>query len=710
MTPASSPAPSSSLVTPEVVLASVIGGILCVLLFPLPPVILDLLLVLNISLAVMLMLMMFYLENPLDLSGFPSLLLVMTLFRLSLNVASTKLILLDGQAGAVIQAFGQSVVGNNYLVGTVVFLILVMIQFIVITKGAGRIAEVAARFTLDAMPGKQMSIDADLNAGIIDEDEARSRRQRISDEAEFYGAMDGASKFVKGDAVAGLAITAVNILGGLAVGVMQQGMRLTDALQTYTILTIGDGLVSQIPALIISVASGILVTKTASNDFLGRHLQKQLLRRPEPLYLGGIMLIGLGVVPGLPLLPFAVMGGLCLLVGRRLSETAKAGPGGGANQPGGHGRPAAAGGVPALPGGGSPDEPPAKVAMLPPMQLEIGFSLVPLVDEQRGGDLVSRISMIREQVQEEFGFLVPSVSVQDNLELANNEYRVLLHGLERARGQIYPGSHLAIDSGGSTEPLEGVQVTEPAFGYDAYWIRPSRADAAEARGYTVVNPETVIATHLTKIIREHAGELLSRQEVSEMLEQLKEQAPSIVEDVSPETLPLAVVHRVLQHLLREQVPIHDISTVLETLTDHINQSKDPVVLGEFCRQALASRLIACCVDPAGTLHALTLNPELEEEIQRTITPGQGVGSMDMAPARASAICETIQQALMEQAMNLEADPVLIVSPLVRYHLHQLLARRTPDLRVLSYGEILDDVPLAVHNVIQMSQAKEAIPA
>lgn len=685
----------------DVALAMFVGMILVTLLLPLPTLILDLLLVLNISIALFVLLLMFYLGRPLEFSSFPALLLILTLYRLSLNVASTKLILLNANAGNVIQAFGEFVVGNNYVVGAVVFVILVIIQFLVVTKGSGRVAEVAARFTLDAMPGKQMSIDADLNAGIIDEGEAKRRRAELANEAEFYGAMDGASKFVKGDAIAGVAITIINILGGLAIGVFQHGMTAGSALQTYTVLTIGDGLVTQIPALIISISAGILVTRVADSDRLGRHISQQVLRRPEPLFLCGISLIILAVLPGLPLLPFGMLGAGALTAAFIIVKAPPPAEAGAGTAASGEAAGELAGGEanPQLPAANDAQAV-ERMPKVNPMCVEIGFGLITLVDQRSDDNLVERIGMIRQQIQDELGFCIPPISVQDNLELGNNEYRVLVRGLERTRGTVQPGSQLAINPGDVTGAIEGVRTTDPAFGFDAVWINPRRVEAAEAKGYTVVECTSVIATHVTEIVTRHAADLLSRQTVSELIELAKETDKAAVEELVPQQLSVGVVHRVLQYLLNERVPIHDLPVILETLADYAGQTKDPLTLCEFCRQALRGHIVSLHAAEDGTLHALILAPEVEEEIKQAVGPG-GSGITGLDPQRVEQLVEGIGACAERTQQQTDAMPALVVSPGIRPHLYRLIERRLPETAVLSFAEVADDVNLQLADTVRL---------
>ncbi len=689
----------------DVVFAFFTVGILFILLFPLPQIILSLLLVLNVSISLLLLLLIFYIKRSLEISAYPTILLVLTLFRLALNVATTKLILLEGNAGSVVEAFGRFVIGNNYIVGAVIFLILVVINFIVIVKGSSRIAEVAARFTLDAMPGKQMSIDSDLNAGIIDEAEAKRKREDLSKESEFYGAMDGASKFVTGDAIAGIVITVINILGGIALGVIQLGMPVVEAMQRYTILTIGDGLLSQIPALLISVSAGMLVSKTAyEGGGTGTHLFTQFFSRHEPLFICGVMLLVIAVLPGFPFIPFIVMATLSFAMGSYIMnrrKEAEATASATLSPVGGKG-----GDMKALPEGGAKGlSAPAdnELPKVNPMTLEVGFSLVSLVDPNQDGDLVDRISLIRKQVKEEMGFLIPPISIQDNISLGNNEYRILVRGLERARGMVHPGSHLAINPGDATGRIEGMKTKDPAFGFDAIWIAQGRVDAAEAMGYTVVDASSVITTHVTKVVKDYASDLLTRQDVSNMLEKVKQSNETVVSELVPGLLSIGVIHRVLQKLLDEHVPIHDLPAILEVLSDYASQTRDPVILCEFARQALKGHIISRFLGEDRTLYCITLDPRLEEEIQTSISQGAGGGIMTLAPERALEIIESIRNVFNEaSSQSGTSDVVLLASPLIRLHLFRMIERKIDNLAVLSYSEISDDVPLKVLGTVRCS--------
>jgi len=670
--------------------------VIFLLVFKLPPLMLDLLLVVSISIGFLILLLTIYIDSPMQLSSFPAILLVVTLFRLGLNVASTKLILLDGQAGQVIDTFGNFVIRGNYVVGAVIFLILVMIQFKVIVAGSGRIAEVSARFTLDAMPGKQMSIDADLNAGIIDEKEAQEKREALNEEAAFFGSMDGANKFVKGDVMAGLIITSINLIGGLIVGTLMNGMPIQEALKTYTVLTIGDGLVSQIPSLVISMSAGVLVTRSSGKGALGTQISSEMFSHAAPLYICSAILATMAILPGLPFFPFAVLATAIGIAGKIASSNAikkkqeeeKALEVNAELEDPGTGLAPA---TPGAPNSGSK----SFVKPVNPMALEIGFSLVPLVDTSQDGDLIERIGNIRRQIYDEMGFRIPPISVNDNIEIGNNEYRIMIRGLERARGQVHVGSHLAINPGDVMEQIEGIRTVDPAFGFDAVWINPKRVDAAESAGYTVVDAASVITTHITKLVRDYAPEMLSRQDTSILIDAVKETATAVVEELIPDRLTLGVIHRVLQHLLAEQVPIHDIPVILETMSDFADQTKDPLVLSEFCRQALKGHITGQLLSDSNALFAITLQPELESIINDSIDKNQGLGIMNMAPDQANAIVQQIIQVYENLRESYESDLSLLVSPLIRYHISQLISRKVPELAVLSYSEISDDLPVEI---------------
>jgi flagellar biosynthesis protein FlhA len=678
----------------DVALAIAVLGILAVMLVPLPPLLLDLLLTGNLALSLLTLLIGMYILRPLDFSVFPSLLLLLTLFRLSLNVASTRLILLHGSegtqaAGEVIHAFGLFVVGGSYVVGAVVFLILVIIQFVVITKGAGRIAEVAARFTLDAMPGKQLAIDADLNAGLISESDARTRRREIAREADFYGAMDGASKFVRGDAVAGIIITGVNSVGGLIIGVVQQHMDIFDALANYTLLTIGDGLVTQIPALIVSTAAGIVVTRAATDTELAATFTLQFAGHHRALLISSATLLMLGLIPGLPKFPFLLLAavmGVIAYGGFKESRRSAA--------------PAAAAAPTAAAAGPEKVE---KLLALDPLELEVGYSLIPLVDPGQGGDLLDRVRLVRRQFATDVGFVVPPVRIRDNLHLAPNAYGVKVRGLVVSQGEILPGHFLAMNPGTATEAIPGVPTTEPTFGLPAQWITAAERERAQVLGYTVVDPSSVITTHLTETIRRHARDLLGRQEVQALIDVLKPSHPSVVESLVPALLPLGTVQKVLQNLLAEGVSIRDLALILEVVADAAPSTKDPVVLTEFARQALGRTICRSLAAADGTLKVFTLSPALEQVLADALAEGDQGRYLALDPRTAQRVIESIAQTVGK--VSLEGTPVILCSPAVRPHLRRLTERYLPHLAMLSYNEIGNDVTL---KAVAMVEAADAV--
>jgi flagellar biosynthesis protein FlhA len=687
-------APTGELVVPLALVAVVV-----IMVIPLPAMLIDLLLAVSISLALTILMVSMYTQKPLEFSTFPSVLLVVTLFRLALNVASTRLILLHGHEGAgagghVIQAFGNFVVGGSYVVGVVVFLILVVINFAVITKGAGRIAEVAARFTLDAMPGKQLAIDADLNSGLITESEARARRRAIEAEADFYGAMDGSSKFVRGDAVAGLVITAINIIGGFFIGVIQQGTDIQTAAQTYTILTIGDGLVSQLPALLISTAAGIIVTRAASGEALGSEVTGQLFTSPRVLWTVTGILGGFALLPGLPFVPFVLMalaaGGLATSSGGTTASTTS---------------PAA----PGLPAARAKDERPETLLALDLMEIEVGFELVPLVDGsvgapgQGGGDLIERIRGLRRTLALEMGFIVPPVHIRDNLQRKPSEYAILLKGIEIARGEVRSGCLLAINPGTVTAPVTGIPTREPAFGLEALWISPQDRERAQIAGYTVVDGGTVIITHLTEVIRRNAHELLGRQEVQQLLDAVAKSRPKVVEELVPQQLTVGGVQKVLQGLLREGVSVRDLPTILETLADHAPRTKDSDALTEHARQALGRAITKRLEGPDGTLALVTLSAMTERMLLEAIHRGEDGATLALEPV----LAQRLLGRLGEWAEKLSAQqlaPALLCGATLRPHLRRLVERYLPGLAVVSPGEIASGVRVKSMGVVTLDEA------
>ncbi|MCP4724340.1 MAG: flagellar biosynthesis protein FlhA [bacterium] len=659
----------------DILLAVGVIGMLVFMVIPLPKWTLDLLLSFNITFSVTVLIVSLYLVNPLDFAVFPGLLLIMTLFRLSLNVASTRLILGQADAGDVIQAFGSYVVRGNYVVGFIIFIILVLINFLVIVKGSGRIAEVAARFTLDAMPGKQMAIDADLNAGILSDDEARSRRQEISKEAEFHGAMDGAAKFVKGDAIAGLIITGVNILAGFFIGLVQLDMSATEAIQTYSMLTIGDGLVSQIPALIVSTSAGIVVSRAAAEANLGSDLTKQLLAEPKPLFIASGTLMFFGMAPGLPFIPFAVMAGLAGVMGYFSMQSQKEDAQKVVEE------------EPLMP---EPEEKIESYLQVDPLELEIGYGLIPLVDAEQGGDLLGRITTMRKQIAMEMGFIVPPIRIRDNIQLSTNEYVVRNRGNEVSRNEVFPGMMLAMNPGTATSELDGKMTTEPAFGLSAYWIEEDRKEEAELAGYTVVEASAVIATHLMEIIKNNADSILSRQDTKKLIDNMKNDYPAVVDEVIPQ-LSIGAVQKVLQNLLSEKIPIRDLVTILETLADFIPSTRDVTVLTEYVRQSLKHTITQIFVSEDGMIHTLTLDARNEQMIEDSVRQASQAGSsFSIPPDVHQKLIEEISEKI-EEMMSKGYNPLILTSPTVRMHLMSLVEPAIPGIIVLSYGELTSTV-------------------
>ncbi|MFO0966559.1 MAG: flagellar biosynthesis protein FlhA [Gemmataceae bacterium] len=670
-------APSSFAQRSEMALALALLGILVVLLVPLPPLLLDLLLAFNLALTVLLLLFTLSATQPLDFSVFPSLLLLFTLFRLSLNVATTRLILLSGHAGMIVAAFGNMVVGGNLVVGLVIFLILIIIQFVVITKGAGRISEVAARFTLDAMPGKQMAIDAELNAGLIDEAEAKKRRQHLMHEAEFHGAMDGASKFVRGDAIAGLIITAVNLIGGVIIA-MTRGMDMSQAIHTYSILSIGDGLVAQIPALIVATASGILVTKATSQSSLGEEIGSQFTGQPRALSIGAMILTALALMPGLPKIPFLVLGGGLWLAAQRLMRAAK--------------KP-----VPA-PEAAAPAKPAAEAVLDEFLQtdracIEIGARLIPLVELTRGSGLLDRIGNLRRDLAKKNGLWVPPIRIRDNMSLDAEEYRILINGREIARGKVQPGDWLAIDPGSTRFSINGQATRDPAFGLPALWIPESERQRGELAGYTVVDALSVVITHLGEVLKKHAHDLLGREDLKTLVDKVRETSPSLVDELIPNVMTMGLLHRVLGHLLEEHVPISNLTRILESLANHALATKDPVDLTERVRLDLGRSICDRYRDENGRLFALVLDPRIELEFRKALH--DKVLALD--PARLERLILRLADE-WRKATAASKEAALLTDAMLRRPLRQAIVRSLPELAVIAYQEIPSDMllePLAL---------------
>ena len=678
----------------ELMVAAGIVTILGVMVMPIPTVFLDLLLSFSITFALIVLMVAVFMLSPLEFSVFPSLLLIITLLRLSLNIASTRIILLNGDrgssaAGQVIESFGSFVVGGNYVVGTVIFIILVMINFIVITKGSVRTSEVAARFTLDAIPGKQMSIDADLNAGLITEQDARTRRKNLEREADFYGSMDGAIRFVRGDAIAGILITLVNIIGGFAIGVFQQGMDASEAAQVYTLLTIGDGLVSQLPALVVSTAAGLVVTRAVSDKNLPGELVKQLLDQPYAFVIASGILFFFGLIPGLPHFPFLLMSLVAGFIAfykmqdnekdeqkRLLKKEADAK-------------------VPI----------PEKVESILPldvMELEVGYELIPLVDADRNGELLERIKSIRRQFALEMGFIVPPLHIRDNLQLKSNEYAVLIKGVDIARGSIMMGRILAMNPGTTDREIDGISTTEPTFGLPAVWVPSSKKQEAQMAGYTVVDPATVITTHIKETIKRHAHEIMGRQETQALLEKFKETNPKVVEELIPNALTLGKVQRVFQNLLREQISIRDLRTILEKLSDYASLSQDPDVLTEYVRQGLARPITKQYQSNDGTLSVMTLDRGIEDAIEGSIQRSEGGAFLALEPNVAERFLTRLKAMIENITPNIETSPVLLASPGLRMHIRKFTERFLPELVVISHSEVASSVQIKNLGVVDLN--------
>jgi flagellar biosynthesis protein FlhA len=668
-------------------------GILMAMILPLHPIILDFFLAMNISFAIVVLITTMYTKAPLEFAIFPSLLLVLTLFRLSLNVASTRLILLHGNegpmaAGAIIMSFGNFVVGGNYVVGLIIFIILVLINFLVITKGAGRIAEVAARFTLDAMPGKQMAIDADLNAGMIDEIEAGERRQAIARESEFHGAMDGASKFVRGDAIAGIIITMINIGGGFIIGVLQQGMEMGEALTNYTLLTVGDGLVSQIPALLISAAAGLLVSRAGSDSRMGKQFAAQLLSSSTPVFIGAVIIFGMGLIPGLPSVPFMTLG---LVMGTiawyflrvdekeeqdALMETEA--------EEDVTGRP----------------EDVDHLLALDTIELEVGYGLIPLVDKQQDGTLLGRIRAIRRQFASEMGIIVPPIHIRDNLNLSPAQYRLMIKGVEAAGTELMVNHLLAMDPGGAARKIDGIETIEPAFGLPAFWIPVDKEEEAKFAGYTVVDNATVIATHLTEVVRTNAHELLGRQDVQHLLDNLAKTNPKAVEELVPNLLTVGAVQKVLQNLLRERISIRDLLTIVETLADFAPMGKDPDLLTEYVRQRISRSMIAQYLGEGKELQVVTLDRQLEEILTKNIKRTEHGSYLALDPVMARQIVQAVT-GQVEKLLAVNTQPVVMTTPTLRRHFRKLIEPSLPMVFVISHAEIADEINLKASGKVSL---------
>jgi len=686
---------ANSNVLSALAVVSVIG----LMIMPVKPLVLDLLITFNIAFAVVILLVSLYLKEPLHFSSFPSLLLIVTLYRLALNVASTRLILSKAAAGKVIASFGDFVIGGNYVIGVIVFAILVIVQFVVITKGSGRIAEVAARFTLDAMPGKQMAIDADLNAGLINEVQARERRAKVASEAEFFGAMDGASKFVRGDAIAGIIITLINIIGGFVIGMLQMGMSAGESMRQFMVLTVGDGLVTQIPALLISTAAGMVVTRSSGSLNLGQALTMQIFKQPKAVYLASGTLAVFGLIPGLPTLPFLGLAAAFAVVGRFVSGRVRnvekqqeeslaveeADQAAGAQE----------------------SRSIRELYVTDALELELGYGLLPLVDESRGGDLLVRITNIRKQISAELGMIIQPVRVRDNLQLGASEYVLKLKGVEISRAELRPDRLLAMSTGGEGgEKLEGIATVEPAFKLPAIWIDKGRKAAAEMEGYTVVEPTAVLATHLSETIRNHADELMSRQDVKDMCETVREFAPALIEDLIPDKVPVNTLHNVLRGLLHERIPVKDIVTILETLANYVGGNTGTDLLLEKVRESLRRTISGLYVEPDGNVYAVTLHPEIEYQLGQAAQESDKVGAVVLDPLLAQVFLERLERTL-QVVYSRGKPPVLLVPTPMRLFVKRLIEPTFPSLPVMGYTEVNANTNVQSAGIVSTQGVRDA---
>ncbi len=673
----------------DIAVAISVVFVILIMIIPLNAFLADIFLTISISLSLLILFIGMYIQRPLDFSVFPSVLLITTLFRLSLNIASTRLILLHGDegpqaAGRLIKAFGTFIVGGNYVVGTVVFLILIIINFVVITKGAGRVAEVAARFTLDAMPGKQMSIDADLNAGLIDDATARKRRESVEIEADFYGAMDGASKFVRGDAIAGIIIVFVNILGGFAIGVLQKGMAMTEALSVYTILTIGEGLVTQIPALITSTAAGIIVTRAASTSNLGKDVVTQVLSQPKAIVLASVIIMGIGFVPGMPLMPFMALSSMIFAASYAVNKAKK---------------------EEMVPVEAPPPKDREKEETVQPLEileLEIGYALIPIVDTEQGGELLDKIRAIRKQVAMDLGIVVPPMKLKDNLQLKSGEYVIQLKGIEVGRGDLLMGHVLAMSPDGAEKPIEGTPTREPVFNLEAYWIKEADREKYVAEGFTIVDHPTIIATHLTEIVRNNAHELLTRRETQKLIDSIASVHQKVIEEITQNQVNMGSVQKVLQNLLREQVSIRDLVTILEAIADCCSSIKDPDVITEYVRQRMARSILKpYLVD--GIVNILLLEKSLEEKVINSLQTSEQGSFLALDLPSSQRLIEKLGEEARKMLLR-GLQPVLLVHPVIRGKLRKFLERYIQGLTVISHNEIPPQIKIQSVGVVKLDEA------
>lgn len=675
----------------DLIIAAAILGIVLLIIIPLPPLALDLFLTISITLALVIIMITMFTTEPLQFSIFPTLLLVTTLYRLALNISATRLILSEAQAGNIIKGFGEFVVGGNYVVGAIVFIIITVIQFVVITNGAGRVSEVTARFTLDAMPGKQMSIDADFNSGLISEDEARERRRKLQREADFFGAMDGASKFVRGDAIAGIIIIIINIIGGITIGVFQKGMDVMTSVQTYTILTIGDGLVAQIPALLISTASGILITRATADASFGTDLARQFINFPKIMFIVAGILFVIGIIPAMPGLVFFALAGALAFLGYTLLNAQKR-------------EELLLQEKDAQKQVQEKREPENVLQLLEtdPLQIEIGYNLIPLTDDKAGGDLLQRLTAVRRQLATEMGIYVRPIRIRDNLQLPPNRYIFRIRGEEIDGGELMPGYYLALNPTGQEINVAGIATTEPTFGLPAWWVTGDQRDQVELAGFTVVDSSTVLVTHLTEFIKKYAHELLGRQDVQELIDVVRERNPAVVEDLVPEPMSVGEVQKVLQNLLKENVPIKDIITILEALGDGVRMNKDLDFLIEHVRQALARSICRSLLNSENKLQVITLHPKIEKMMTDAVQPTQLGSYPVLEPRLARQVLESITKTV-DKALGKGYSPVLLCSPRLRLPLRRFILRQMPGTAVLSMNEIIPEIEIEAVGTVVMDE-------
>ena len=673
----------------DIALAVILLALLVVIIFPPSTMLMDFLLIINMAVCIIVLLFALYVKDPVDFSVFPTILLFITVFRLGLNLASTRLILgNEGNAGEIIRAFGEVVVGGNLAVGVITFLIILIVQFMVITKGAERVSEVGARFTLDAMPGKQMAIDADLNSGFIDEDTARMRREKIQHEADFHGAMDGASKFIKGDAIAGLLVTFVNAIGGIVIGMLTMDQPIGEIAQIFTLATIGDGLITQIPALLISTASGIIVTRSGRDESFGGEMAKQVLGQPYALIMGGVLIIIISLMPGLPTIPMWIVAITLMIIGyvtnSRMQKEAIEEV---------HEEEEVAAEEKRKP------ESVTALLQVDPIELEFGYGIVPMVDVSQGGDLLDRVVMIRRQCAIDMGVIVPAIRLRDNIQLGTNAYSIKIKGVEIAKGEVMADHLLALSSGEVEEEIYGIPTVEPTFGLPALWIPKSDREEAEILGYSTVDPPSVIATHLTEIIKRHGHELLNRQQVQTLIDNLKKSQPALVDEVFPKMFSLGEIQKILANLLSENIPIRDMASIMESLGDYGNLTRDPDMLTEYVRQSL-KRSISKRFIPEDVAYAITLDPSLEQLILDSTKQSEHGSYLAIEPMQVHSIFDRLRS-IIENMKNKGRTPVILTSPLVRRQFRKISEQISPELAVLSYNEIDSGVEVLSEGVVRL---------